>query len=49
MCAMFFAPSAANAAEPAIMSEAAAPQVTEAQAQVDIVIIITDDAIIIIY
>lgn len=48
MCAMFLTPSVASAAEVAVMSEQAAPQVQDAQAQ-DVIIIITDDAIIIIY
>ena len=48
ICAMFFAPSVANAAEPTVMSEQAAPKVQAAQAQSDVIIIITDGTIIII-
>lgn len=48
MCAMFFAPSTANAAEPTIMETTAAPQITAAQSQTLIVVIETDDTIIIV-
>lgn len=47
MCAMFLTPSVASAAEVAVMSEQAAPQVQETQDQ-GVIIIVTDDGIIII-
>ena len=48
MCAMFFTPSVVNATEPAVMESTATPRVAAAQSETLVVVIETNDEIIII-